>query len=318
MPMHCSANVGQDGDVALFFGLSGTGKTTLASDPERALIGDDEHGWGDDGVFNFEGGCYARAIRLRPDLEPLIWQATRHFGAVLENVGFDTHSRRLDFDDDSQTENTRAAYPIGFLDNIVPSGRAGHPENIFFLTADAFGVMPPLARLDTDQAMYYFLSGYTSKLAGTEKGLGSEPVPNFSTCFGAPFLPLPPGTYAKLLGEKLARHSARVWLVNTGWTGGPYGVGQRIALPHTRAMIRAALSGALDEVPYHRDAYFNLETPDTVPGVPETLLYPERTWADAPAYAAQARRLCQRFNENFAQFREQVTPEIAASGPGAF
>ncbi len=317
LSMHCSANVGTRGDTALFFGLSGTGKTTLASDPDRALIGDDEHGWGDDGVFNFEGGCYAKAIRLRKEWEPVIWQATRHFGTVLENVGFDTHSRRLDFDDDSQTENTRAAYPIGFLSNIVPSGRAGHPENIFFLTADAFGVMPPIARLSHEQAMYYFLSGYTSKLAGTEKGLGSEPVPNFSTCFGAPFLPLPPGTYAKLLGEKLAQHPAKVWLVNTGWTGGAYGVGQRIDLPYTRAMVAAALSGALDDVSYHHDPNFNFEVPDSVPGVPENLLYPDRTWADPQAYAVQARQLSQRFAENFKQFTSQVSPQVAASGPSA-
>jgi len=315
LSMHCSANVGERGDTALFFGLSGTGKTTLASDPERALIGDDEHGWGDDGVFNFEGGCYAKAIRLRKELEPLIWQATRHFGTVLENVSFDSHTRRLDFDDDSVTENTRAAYPIGFLSNTIPSGRAGHPENIFFLTADAFGVLPPIARLTPEQAMYYFLSGYTSKLAGTEKGLGSEPVPNFSACFGAPFLPLHPGNYARLLGEKLARHQSRVWLVNTGWTGGPYGVGKRIQLPYTRAMISAALNGALDQVSYHRDPNFNFEVPDEVPDVPTVVLYPERTWDDAQAYSTQARMLCQRFRDNFQNFAAEVGPEIVAAGP---
>ena len=318
LSMHCSANVGTRGDTALFFGLSGTGKTTLASDPDRAMIGDDEHGWGDDGVFNFEGGCYAKAIRLRKDLEPLIWQATRHFGTVLENVGFDTHSRHLNFDDESMTENTRAAYPIGFLSNTVPSGRAGHPDNVFFLTADAFGVLPPIARLTHDQAMYYFLSGYTSKLAGTEKGLGSEPVPNFSTCFGAPFLPLPPGTYAKLLGEKLAQHPAKVWLINTGWTGGPYGVGKRIQLPYTRAMVSAVLNGDLESVSYHKDPNFNIDVPDEVPGVPSILLYPQRTWADSQAYDTQARLLCQRFAENFKQFTSQVTPEVVASGPCSF
>ena len=241
--MHCSANVGKAGDTALFFGLSGTGKTTLSSDPERALIGDDEHGWGDDGVFNFEGGCYAKTINLRQDYEPLIWKATRHFGTVLENVTIDQYTRRMNFDDDSLTENTRAAYPIGFLDNIVPSGRGGHPANIFFLTADAFGVMPPIARLTPEQAMYYFLSGYTSKLAGTEKGV-KEPQTTFSTCFGAPFLPLYPHVYANLLGEKITKHKSNVWLINTGWTGGPYGVGSRIRIPYTRAMIRAALTGS--------------------------------------------------------------------------
>jgi phosphoenolpyruvate carboxykinase (ATP) len=314
LSMHCSANIGKAGDTALFFGLSGTGKTTLSSDPERALIGDDEHGWGDDGVFNFEGGCYAKTINLRQELEPLIWQATRHFGTVLENVTIDHNTRRVNFDDDSLTENTRAAYPIGFLDNIVPSGRGGHPTNIFFLTADAFGVMPPLARLTPEQAMYYFLSGYTSKLAGTEKGV-KEPQTTFSTCFGAPFLPLYPAVYAHLLGEKIARHNSKVWLINTGWTGGPYGVGSRIRLPFTRAMIRAALNGSLDGVAFHADPFFGVEVPDHVPGVPDEVLNPRLTWADPEAYDRQARVLITKFQENFTQFAAQVAPEVVAAGP---
>ena len=310
LPMHCSANVGKDGDVALFFGLSGTGKTTLSSDPDRALIGDDEHGWGDDGVFNFEGGCYAKAIRLDPELEPLIWKATRHFGTILENVAINPQTRRLDFDDPSLTENTRAAYPIGFLDNIVPSGMGPHPENVFFLTADAFGVLPPIARLDREQAMYYFLSGYTSKLAGTEKGLGSEPQATFSACFGAPFLPLHPSVYADLLGEKIDRHNAKVWLINTGWTGGPYGVGKRIHLPYTRAMVTAALTGQLDGVPMRKDPFFGIEVPEQVPGVPEEILNPRRTWADPEAYDRQAKMLADRFEENYKRITEEEAPKV--------
>jgi phosphoenolpyruvate carboxykinase (ATP) len=317
LPMHCSANVGQAGDVALFFGLSGTGKTTLSSDPERRLIGDDEHGWGVDGVFNFEGGCYAKTINLREELEPLIWNATRHFGTVLENVAMDPDTRRIDFDDQSYTENTRAAYPIGFLENIVPEGRGGHPNNIFFLTADAFGVVPPIARLTREQAMYYFLSGYTSKLAGTEKGV-KEPQTTFSTCFGAPFLPLRPNTYAKMLGEKIARHNARVWLVNTGWTGGPFGVGARIRLPYTRAMIRAALTGRLDGVSMRKDPNFSFEVPESVPDVPSEVLDPRQTWSDPEAYDRQVSQLATKFQENFAQFVDLVSPEIAAAGPKAY
>src|SRR5581483_11314329 len=247
LSMHCSANIGANGDTALFFGLSGTGKTTLSSDPDRMLIGDDEHGWSDRGVFNFEGGCYAKTIRLSPDAEPQIFSTTRRFGTVLENVVFDPVTRALDLDDDRFTENTRAAYPIEFISNAVPSGQGGHPQNVIMLTADAFGVLPPIARLTPDAAMYHFLSGYTAKVAGTEKGV-TEPKATCSTCFGAPFLPLPPGRYAAMLGEKIARHGARVWLVNTGWTGGPYGVGRRMKIAYTRAMIRAVLSGALDHV----------------------------------------------------------------------
>ena len=316
LSMHCSANVGADGNTALFFGLSGTGKTTLSSDPERSLIGDDEHGWGDDGVFNFEGGCYAKTINLRKELEPLIYSATRRFGTVLENVAVDQNSRRVDFDDDSFTENTRAAYPIGFLDNIIPTGRGNHPTHIFFLTADAFGVMPPIARLTPEQAMYHFLSGYTSKLAGTEKGV-KEPQTTFSTCFGAPFLPLYPSVYANLLGEKIARHQVKVWLVNTGWTGGPYGVGSRIKLPYTRAMIRAALNGSLDDVPTRQDPFFCVGVPVHVPDVPDNVLNPRATWQDPEAYDRQARLLVNKFQDNFKQFESQVSAEVAGAGPKA-
>lgn len=315
LSMHCSANVGKRGDSALFFGLSGTGKTTLSSDPDRRLIGDDEHGWTEDGIFNFEGGCYAKTIRLSAKLEPLIWSAVNRFGAVLENVVYDQDSRRPDFDDMSLTENTRAAYPLDFIPNHLPEGRAGHPENIFFLTADAFGVMPPLALLNPEQAMYYFLSGYTSKLAGTEKGLGSEPQATFSACFGAPFLPLHPHVYADLLGEKITRHQVKVWLINTGWTGGPYGVGSRMLLPYTRAMIRAALTHQLDEVSFHIDESFKLSIPDTCPGVPSDLLNPLRTWTDADAYRRQARHLIERFEANFEQFVDQVPAAVVEAGP---
>jgi phosphoenolpyruvate carboxykinase (ATP) len=315
LSMHCSANVGAGGDVALFFGLSGTGKTTLSSDPERGLIGDDEHGWGDDGVFNFEGGCYAKTIKLRQDLEPLIWEATRRFGTVIENVVFDPASRLIDFNSDAITENTRAAYPIDFVPGHIPEGRAGHPANVFFLTADAFGVLPPLARLTREQAMYYFLSGYTSKLAGTEEGLGAEPQATFSTCFGAPFLPLHPNIYARLLGEKIAKHNAQVWLVNTGWTGGPYGIGHRIHLPYTRAMVRAALTGRLDDVPTRMDPYFGLSIPTQCPDVPADVLDPRRTWADPDAYDRQARMLVANFVKNFTQFAGDVSPEMVAAGP---
>ncbi len=314
LPMHCSANLGQDGNVALFFGLSGTGKTTLSSDPDRALIGDDEHGWGDDGVFNFEGGCYAKTINLSKELEPLIWKATRHFGTILENVTIDPYTRRVDFTDDSLTENTRAAYPIGFLDNTVPEGRGPHPNNVFFLTADAFGVMPPISRLTPEQAMYYFLAGYTSKLAGTERGV-TEPQATFSACFGAPFLPLHPSVYARMLGEKIARHNARVWLVNTGWTGGPYGVGSRIRLPYTRAMVRAALNGELDDIPTQIDPNFGVAIPEHVPGVPSEILNPRQTWADPEAYDRQSRMLIDKFKQSFAEFAGEVDQKIANAGP---
>ena len=315
LPMHCSANLGPQGDVALFFGLSGTGKTTLASDTDRTLIGDDEHGWGEDGVFNFEGGCYAKVIRLRQDLEPLIWQATRHFGTILENVNINAVTRRIDFDDASYTENTRAAYPLGFLPKIVPSGRGVHPNKIFFLTADASGILPPVARLTEEQALYYFLSGYTSKLAGTEKGLGKDPQVTFSTCFGAPFMPLHPSVYANLLGQKIREHGSEVWLVNTGWAGGPYGVGERMPLPYTRAMVRAIYNGDMDGVPLQSSLYFNLLIPAHVPGVPDELLDPRCTWKNCDDFDQQALALAQRFRENFTQFEGTVSPEIAAAGP---
>jgi phosphoenolpyruvate carboxykinase (ATP) len=316
LSMHCSANIGRGGDTALFFGLSGTGKTTLSSDPERMLIGDDEHGWSDGGVFNFEGGCYAKTIRLSQDAEPQIFATTRRFGTVLENVVVDEQSRELDLDDDRYTENTRAAYPIAFIDNAVPSGQGGHPRNVVMLTADAFGVLPPISRLTPEAAMYHFLSGYTAKVAGTEKGV-TEPKATFSTCFGAPFLPLEPNRYARMLGEKIARHHTRVWLVNTGWTGGPYGVGKRMRIAYTRAMIQAALSGALDHVVYEKDPVFNLDIPTGCPDVPADVLKPRTTWADGAAYDAQAARLARMFVENFRTFEQGVTAEVLAAGPNA-
>ena len=314
MPMHCSANVGRDDDVALFFGLSGTGKTTLSSDPDRRLIGDDEHGWSERGVFNFEGGCYAKTIRLSADAEPQIYAATRRFGSVMENVTVDPVSRCLDLDDASVTENTRMAYPIAFIEGSVGSGQAGHPRNIVMLTADAFGVMPPVARLTPEGAMYHFLSGYTAKVAGTERGL-TEPTATFSTCFGAPFMVWHPSVYARLLGERIATHQAKVWLVNTGWTGGPHGEGSRIKIAHTRAMIRAALSGALDTATYRVDPVFNLEVPTECPGVPTDVLTPRETWRDPEAFDRQAAKLAAMFQENFVTFADQCEPEVAAAGP---
>jgi phosphoenolpyruvate carboxykinase (ATP) len=316
LPMHCSANVGPNGDTAIFFGLSGTGKTTLSADPSRRLIGDDEHGWSDRGVFNFEGGCYAKVIRLRPDTEPEIYAATRMFGTVLENVVLDPAMRSVDYDADRITENTRACYPIQYIPNHQPSGAGGPPKNVVFLTADAFGVLPPIARLTADQAMYHFLSGYTAKVAGTERGV-TEPSATFSACFGAPFLPLPPGVYAKMLGERIAKHGAKVWLVNTGWTGGPYGTGSRMKLSHTRAMVAAALSGALDKASFRTDPVFGIEVPSAVPGVPADVLTPRATWADPAAYDAQARKLATMFRENFEQYRSQVPDTVAAAGPKA-
>ena len=313
-PMHCSANVGESGDVALFFGLSGTGKTTLSADANRRLIGDDEHGWSDNGIFNFEGGCYAKCIRLSEKNEPQIWSAIR-FGSVVENVVVDPSTRAVDYDDDSITENTRAAYPLEFISGYVPEGRAGHARTLVFLTADAFGVLPPIARLSAEGAMYHFLSGFTSKLAGTEAGLGSEPEPNFSTCFGSPFLPLRPGVYAEMLGKRIADHDARVFLVNTGWTGGPYGVGRRMELPMTRAMVGAALAGALDDVVTKRHPIFNLEVPTTCPGVHDDVLDPQSTWRDASAYDEQARELAAMFIENFKRFEDSVPPEVLRAGP---
>jgi len=315
MPMHCSANVGPGGDVALFFGLSGTGKTTLSSDPGRQLIGDDEHGWSDGGVFNFEGGCYAKMIRLSEEAEPQIYATTRRFGTVLENVIWDPQSRALDLDDDSITENTRGAYPLSFIDNAVLSGQGGHPSNVVMLTADAFGVMPPIARLSPAGAMYHFLSGYTAKVAGTERGV-TEPKATFSTCFGAPFMVWEPNVYAKLLGERISRHAVKVWLVNTGWTGGPYGAGRRMKIGYTRAMITAALSGGLDDVPFARDPIFNLEVPTACPDVPAEMLTPRTTWQDQGAYDVQAAKLAQMFTDNFRTFASTASPEVKAAGPG--
>jgi len=313
-PMHCSANVGKNGDTALFFGLSGTGKTTLSADPERMLVGDDEHGWSDTGVFNFEGGCYAKVIRLSAEAEPDIYETTRKFGTVLENVVMDFDSRLIDLDDQSLTENTRAAYPLTHVPNFVPSGLAGHPQNVIMLTADAFGVLPPIARLTPEQAMYHFLSGYTAKVAGTEKGV-TEPQVTFSTCFGAPFMPMAPTVYATLFGERLAEHHVTVWLVNTGWSGGPYGVGSRMKISHTRAMIRAALNGSLATVPTVQDPVFGLHVPTTVPGVPAQVLTPRNTWADTSSYDSKARELADRFKKNFEQFAASVTPAVGEAGP---
>lgn len=316
LSMHCSANVGRaNGDTALFFGLSGTGKTTLSSDPDRLLIGDDEHGWGEEGVFNFEGGCYAKVIRLDRELEPMIWKASHHFGTILENVTMSSKTRRVDFNDDSLTENTRSAYPIGFLGDYMKSLHGSHPNNVFFLSADAFGVLPPIARLTREQAMYYFLSGYTSKLAGTESGV-TEPQATFSACFGAPFLPLHPSVYAQLLGRKLEEHNSAVWLVNTGWSGGSYGVGKRIRLPFTRAMITAALKGELDQIPTHPDSFFGLYIPEHVPGVPDELLDPRQTWADPAQYDNTAKILVTKFQENFARFDGRISQAVAEAGPG--
>lgn len=300
LPMHCSANVGKDGGVALFFGLSGTGKTTLSADPDRRLIGDDEHGWTEDGVFNFEGGCYAKCANLSAEKEPQIWNAITH-GTVLENVVLDPATGVADYGDTSLTENTRAAYPIGRIPNAVMPGTAGHPKVIFFLTADAFGVLPPIARLTKEQAMYHFLSGYTSKLAGTERGV-TEPEATFSTCFGAPFLPLRPKIYADMLGEKIDRHGVRVYLINTGWTGGPYGTGKRMDLAHTRRMVAAALNGDIEKAGFTSDPVFGLQCPDFIEGVPGELLMPRNTWADKAAYDAAAKRLLERFGQNDKKF----------------
>lgn len=316
LPMHCSANYGKDeDDVAIFFGLSGTGKTTLSADSTRTLIGDDEHGWSERGVFNFEGGCYAKVIRLDPQGEPEIYQATRRFGTILENVVIDASTRRVNLDDSTHTENTRASYPLGYIPNASESGMAGHPRHIFFLTADAFGVLPPISRLTPEQAQYHFLAGYTAKVAGTEKGLDTEPQATFSACFGAPFMALHPNRYASLLREKIEKHRPHVWLVNTGWTGGPYGVGHRMKLAHTRAMMRAALSGQLDDVPTWIDPVFGVQVPERVPDVPPEVLNPRETWADKAAYDAQAARLARLFHENFAKFDSEVSEAVRNAGP---
>jgi phosphoenolpyruvate carboxykinase (ATP) len=313
LSMHCSANVGEHGDVALFFGLSGTGKTTLSADPGRRLIGDDEHGWSDDGVFNIEGGCYAKCIRLSRAEEPAIFGAIR-FGAVLENVVLDPDTRLPDFNDDRLTENTRAAYPIEHIPNHVFSGRAEHPRHVVFLTCDAFGVLPPVSRLTPEQAMYHFLSGYTARVAGTERDMGDEPQAVFSTCYGAPFLPMRPAVYADLLGVKLREHRVQPWLINTGWTGGPFGEGKRISLPHTRSLIDAIMTGTLREVPTRPDPLFGVEVPRECPGVPARLLDPRSCWPDPARYDAQARLLATRFHDNFRQFHG-VSDAIRDAGP---
>jgi phosphoenolpyruvate carboxykinase (ATP) len=314
LPMHCSANVDDEGRVAIFFGLSGTGKTTLSADPQRHLIGDDEHGWSDEGVFNIEGGCYAKVIRLSPEAEPQIWRASHSFGAVLENVVVDEDGV-LDLDDRSKTENTRSAYKLEQIENALPSKRAGHPVAVVFLTADAFGIFPPIARLDREQAMFYFLSGFTSKVAGTEVGV-REPQPTFSACFGAPFLPQEPRLYAQMLGDKLLEHGAVVWLVNTGWTGGPFGEGHRMPIQATRALLHAALSGALDHVAYREDPIFGFQVPVEVPGVEAALLDPRSTWRDPKAYDTKARYLAEKFRENFARFADPES-DVAKAGPRA-
>ncbi|ATW24886.1 phosphoenolpyruvate carboxykinase (ATP) [Candidatus Formimonas warabiya] len=311
-PMHCSANVGPQGDTALFFGLSGTGKTTLSADPERRLIGDDEHGWSDQGIFNFEGGCYAKCIKLSQAHEPQIWGAIR-FGSVLENVVVDEEERCTDYDSDALTENTRAAYPVEYIPHSVIPGLGEHPKTVILLTADAFGVMPPIARLSPDQAVYHFLSGYTSKLAGTERGV-TEPQATFSTGFGEPFLPRFPMVYAELLQERIIKHGVNVYLVNTGWTGGPYGIGKRMSLPYTRAMVRAALKGELEKVAYEADAVFGFDVPQTCPGVPEEILNPQNTWADKEQYHRTAQKLAQRFGQNFTKFKNMPS-HIVAAGP---
>ena len=310
-PMHCSANVGEEGDVAIFFGLSGTGKTTLSADPERRLIGDDEHGWGENGIFNFEGGCYAKVINLSAEAEPEIFKATRSYGTILENVVLDEDGV-LDLEDRSKTENTRAAYKLEQIENALPEKRAGHPRNVVMLTADAFGILPPIARLTREQSMFYFLSGFTAKLAGTEIGV-KEPQPTFSACFGAPFLPQPPAVYAKLLGHKLDAHGAAVWLVNTGWTGGPYGEGERMPIKATRALLRAALSGELTGVEYRTDPLFGFKVPVAVPGVETSLLNPRLTWGKPDAYDEKARELARMFRDNFTKFDADAA--VAAAGP---
>jgi len=315
MTMHCSANMGSKGDVALFFGLSGTGKTTLSADPRRGLIGDDEHGWSDDGIFNFEGGCYAKVIALSPTAEPQIYACTRKFGTILENVVFDPATRLIDLDDDSLTENTRASYPLEFIENALPQKMGGHPKNIIFLTCDASGVMPPLARLSIPQAMYHFISGYTSKIAGTEIGLGQEPEITFSTCFGGPFMVHHPAFYADLLRRKIERYGVNCWLLNTGWVGGPYGIGKRISIHYTRTMLNAALDGELDQVEYLTDPVFGFQVPKTCPGVPDDVMDPAASWPSLEAYMTRYRGLAARFIDTFKKFESQSTYDIKNGGP---
>jgi phosphoenolpyruvate carboxykinase (ATP) len=315
MPMHCSAAVDDQGRSAVFFGLSGTGKTTLSSDPRRTLVGDDEHGWGDEGIFNFEGGCYAKTIRLSQEAEPAIWAATNRFGTVLENVIIDPATRAPDFNDGRLTENTRSAYPMEFIPNASPTGVAGHPKNLVMLAADAFGVLPPIAKLSPSQAMYHFLSGYTAKVAGTEKGLGSEPQATFSTCFGAPFMPRHPSVYGNMLRELIAKHGVSCWLLNTGWTGGKFGVGHRMPIKATRALLDAALSGTLASQPMRTDPLFGFQVPLALPGVDSKILNPRETWADKAAYDAQARALVDMFRANFEKFETHVDADVLAAAP---
>lgn len=309
LPMHCSANIGKDRSSAIFFGLSGTGKTSLSADPERELVGDDEHGWSDNGIFNFEGGCYAKVINLSPEAEPQIFQCTRRFGTILENVAMDVHMRRLDLNDSTLTENTRAAYPISHIDNASKTGLAPHPRNIIMLTCDAFGVLPPISRLTTEQAMYHFLSGYTAKVAGTEAGI-VEPQATFSTCFGAPFMALPPTLYAGLLGDKIKRHQSTCWLINTGWTSGGYGIGYRVPIDLTRKMVNAALNHAMDHIKFVREPYFDLFIPEECPGVPSEILSPINTWQDKEAYKRQAEDLRDRFRKSFKRFESESDPQL--------
>ena len=314
LTMHCSANYGADGDCALFFGLSGTGKTTLSADPDRTLIGDDEHAWSDDGVFNLEGGCYAKVIRLSEEAEPQIWAATHHFNTVLENVVVDPLDRELDLDSEALTENTRAAYPLTSIPGCDLTGQCGHPQNVVFLTCDAFGVLPPVSRLSPAQAMYHFLNGYTARVAGTEKGV-TEPEATFSACFGSPFLPLKPTVYAEMLGEKIAKHHSTVWLINTGWSGGPAGKADRMKIAFTRAMVKAALSGDLAQGEFQPDPIFGVEVPAHVEGVPDKVLNPKAAWDDPAAYEAQARKVAAMFRENFQQFAIHVGKEVLACQP---
>ena len=316
LSMHASANIGDDGSTAVFFGLSGTGKTTLSADASRTLIGDDEHGWSESGIFNFEGGCYAKVIKLSAEQEPEIYQTTRTFGTILENVVLDESTRSIDLDDSSLTENTRASYPISQIPNASMTGRGGQPKNIVFLTCDAFGVLPPVAKLSPAQAMYHFINGYTAKVAGTEKGV-TEPVPTFSPCFGGPFLPLHPRQYAELLGNNIETHRVKVWFINTGWTGGAYGTGERMAINHTRAIVNAALDGNLDDVATVTDPIFGLEVPTECPGVPAEVLNPRNTWTDADAYDTQARKLAGLFQENFAKYADDVPDSVKAAAPPA-
>jgi phosphoenolpyruvate carboxykinase (ATP) len=316
LSMHCSANIGKDGDTALFFGLSGTGKTTLSADPNRSLIGDDEHGWSPEGVFNFEGGCYAKVINLSPEGEPDIYRTTQMFGTILENVVLDGLTRKVRFEDQSITENTRASYPLHYIPNFAKSGRGGHPKNIVFLTADAFGVLPPIAKLTREQAMYYFLSGYTAKVAGTERGV-KEPQATFSSCFGAVFLVWHPTKYAEMLGKLIDEHGSDVWLVNTGWTGGAFGVGKRMKLSHTRTMVRALLHGDLHSAPLDTDPNFGLHVPKHVADVPNDILNPRNTWSDKAAYDEQAKKLAGMFRENFSKFEKFVPESVRNAGPAA-